>query len=105
MIVVMTRFNVNPEKKEIFEERMANFGENGIENQKGFISLKVLSPKTFPSMPPNNTYIIETVWEDMDSFIEYTKSEAFRKAHENPLPREVFLSPPSVEIYEVKKEK
>lgn len=106
MVVVFTKFNVNPEFREEFEKRaLEKFGENGIEKIDGFLGLKILSGKSFPSMPPNDNVVIITYWKDMDGFINYTNSEAFAKAHQNPPPKEMFKSAPSVEIYEVIKEK
>lgn len=106
MVVVFTKFNVNPEFREEFEKRaLEKFGENGIEKIDGFLGLKILSGKSFPSMPTNDNVVIITYWKDMDGFINYTNSEAFAKAHQNPPPKEMFKSTPLVEIYEVIKEK
>lgn len=106
MIVVMTKFPINPQFMEEFEKRAKEtFGEQGLEGQKGFIKMNVLKPVNFPPNTQNNTFIIETYWEDMKSFQEYTQSEAFKKAHENPPPQEWFAGRPTVEVYEVIKEK
>ncbi len=106
MIVVMTKFPINPKHFEDFEKRAREeFGEKGLTDQKGFIKMNILKPVNIPPPQDNNTFIIETYWEDLESFKSYTESEAFRKAHENPPPREWFAGHPTVEVYEVIKEK
>ncbi len=105
MIVVFTKFPIKKEFKEAFEERAKeHFGKHGIKDMEGFLGMKILSGRSFPSMPENNNVVIITYWKDMDSFINYTKSDAFAKAHQNPPPKEWFAGNPSVEIYESIKE-
>ena len=105
MVVVLTKFPIKKEFKEDFEKRSKErFGEHGISQMEGFLGMKILSGKSFPSMPENNNVLIITYWKDMESFLNYTNSEAFKKAHENPPPKEWFAGPPIVEIYEVIKE-
>lgn len=106
MIVVMTKFPINPKYFNEFEQRARNeFGEKGLTNQKGFIKMNILKPVNIPPFKENNIFVIETYWEDLESFKSYTESEAFRKAHENPPPKEWFTAPPTVEVYEIIKEK
>lgn len=105
MVVVLTKFTINPDFRQEFEERaVSRFGEHGIDKMEGFMGMKILSGKSFPSMPQNDNVVIITYWKDMDSFLNYTKSDAFAKAHQNPPPKEMFKAPPSVEIYQVIKE-
>ncbi|ACO04235.1 MAG TPA: antibiotic biosynthesis monooxygenase [Persephonella sp.] len=105
MIVIMTKFFVNPKHREDFKKRaIEGFGEKGIKGQKGFIKMNVLEPKNFEGMPPNDVFIIETYWESEEDFIRFTESEAFKKAHEEPPPKEWFTTFPVVEVYEVIKE-
>jgi len=106
MIVVMTKFPINPDHLKDFEERAkSQFGEKGLSNQEGFIKMNILKPLPFPPGSNNSIFIIETYWENMESFKRYTESEAFAKAHENPPPKEWFTGRPVVEVYEVIKEK
>lgn len=105
MVVVLTKFPINPDYREEFEKRaVEKFGEHGIDRIEGFMGMKVLSGKSFPSMPPNDNVVVITYWKDMDSFLNYTKSDVFAKAHQNPPPREMFKGPPSVEVYQVIKD-
>ena len=62
--------------------------------------MNLLAPQSNPMTGENNTFIIETIWDNMQSFISYTQSEAFKKSHENMPPREWFTGKPSVEVYE-----
>jgi len=102
MIVVMTKFPVNPKYKEEFSRyAIERFGEKGLSQQEGFIKMNILQPVDFPPGKENNMFIIETYWENMESLKKYTESEAFRKAHENPPPREWFTGHPVIEVYSV----
>ena len=106
MVIVLVKFPINPDYKEQFKEyAVQKFGGHGIDKMEGFVSMEILEPKKLsPNMPPNDNFIIKTVWKDMDAFRKYTESEAFRKAHEKQPPKEFFKAPPTVEVYEVIKE-
>jgi heme-degrading monooxygenase HmoA len=106
MIVVQTKFPIKQEYFKDFEERAKKvFGEKGLTEQEGFIKMNLLKPLKFPPGNKNNIFIIETYWKSFESFTKYTQSEAFKEAHSNPPPQEWFAGRPSVEIYEVIKEK
>ncbi len=106
MVVVMTKFPIKPEYFNEFKKLAENFGEKGIKEQKGFIKMEILEPKKLPipHLPENNTFIIMTYWESMEDFIAYTRSEAFRKAHEKQPPKDIFAGQLAVEVYEIIKE-
>ncbi len=106
MVIVMTKFPIKPEYREEFKKIVQNFGQKGIKEQRGFIKMEILEPQKLPipHMPENNTFVILTYWNSMEDFINYTKSEAFRKAHEKQPPAEIFAGKLSVEVYEVIKE-
>jgi heme-degrading monooxygenase HmoA len=101
MITVLTKF---PIKEEFFDEYTTHLKEamakHDISNQPGFSSMKIMAPKPIPHMSENNMFVIETIWNDMPSFLAYTQSEAFKKSHENMPPRDWFAGRPSVEVYE-----
>ena len=102
----MTRLPVNPEFKEQFRERVKDkFGEKGLSDQKGFVKMNILEPKSFPSMPENNTFVVETYWETMEDFVAYTQSQSFADAHKDLPPKEWFTGHPTIEVYEIIKEK
>ncbi len=106
MVVVFTKFPINPEYVQDFVKfAKENFGEKGLAEQEGFIKMNLLEPKEFPPGNKNNTFIIETYWESFEAFVKYTRSESFRKSHETLPPKEWFAGRVSVELYEVIKEK
>ena len=101
MVTVFTKF---PIKKE-FHTEYADYLKEAVlthemDKQPGFIEMKLLAPQSNPHMGENNMFIIETLWQDMKSFMAYTQSDAFKKSHENMPPREWFLGKPEVEVYE-----
>jgi len=101
MVTIFTKF---PVKEEFHKEYTAHLKEavkkHNIEDQAGCKTMNLLAPQSNPMTGENNTFIIETIWEDMQSFMAYTQSEAFKKSHENMPPREWFAGKPSVEVYE-----
>jgi heme-degrading monooxygenase HmoA len=101
MVTVLTKF---PIKEEFFKEYSTHLKESvtkhEIDTQPGFVEMKLLAPQSIPHIAENNMFVIETIWEDMKSFMAYTQSDAFKKSHENMPPREWFAGRPSVEVYE-----
>lgn len=105
MVVVMTIFQIRSEHKEDFKKyAVERFGEKGLIDQEGFIKMNLLEPVNFPPGKENSKFIIETYWESFELFKKYTQSEAFRKAHQNPPPKEWFAGNPAVEVYSIIKE-
>ena len=105
MILVFTKFPIHSKHLNDFKERaVSSFGQKGVRAQAGFVSMRLLAPEQYPDMPENNIFIIETLWQDMESFKAYTKSEAYKKAHEDGPPREWFAGRPTVELYDLAKE-
>ncbi len=101
MVIVLTKF---PIKLEFNEQYSAHLKEavktHKIEVQPGFIDMRLLAPQHMPHVSENNNFTIETTWKDMKSFLDYTKSDAFSKSHENLPPRDWFSGRPEVEVYE-----
>ena len=101
MVTVFTKF---PIKEEFHKEYEAHLKEavtkHKMDQQAGYIEMKLLAPQSIPHIGQNNMFIIETIWEDMKSFMAYTQSEAFKKSHENMPPRDWFAGKPEVEVYE-----
>ena len=101
MVTVFTKFPVKPEFKEEYTAHLKEaVKKHNIEDQAGCTAMNLLAPQSNPMTGENNTFIIETVWEDMKSFMAYTQSDAFKKSHENMPPMDWFAGRPSVEIYE-----
>jgi len=101
MVTVLTKFPIKEEfSKEYATHLKDAVTKHEIEQQEGFVEMKLLAPQSIPHIAENNTFVIETIWQDMKSFMTYTQSEAFKKSHENMPPRDWFAGRPTVEVYE-----
>ncbi|WP_041353942.1 antibiotic biosynthesis monooxygenase family protein [Nitratiruptor sp. SB155-2] len=100
MIVVHTRLPIKPEFQEQFVKHLREKTGIDLSDMEGFEGMQILTPLSIPHMPPNNTFIVETKWKDLQSFLGYTKSDTFKKSHENLPPKEWFAAQPSVEVFE-----
>lgn len=94
MIVVANRIPVAEGYEAAFEERFQN-RDWSIKACPGFIRTEVLKPLQ------GACYVVMTYWEDRTAFENWTHSEAFRKAHADRPPREMFSGPNVLEIHEV----
>ncbi|MCI2253496.1 antibiotic biosynthesis monooxygenase [Domibacillus sp. 8LH] len=72
--VVLNNIPVTDEGRPLFEHRFKNRA-GAIENQPGFLSIRVLRPIK------SDTYVIFTQWEDSASFENWKSSQAFNEAH------------------------
>ncbi|WP_017379228.1 antibiotic biosynthesis monooxygenase family protein [Paenisporosarcina sp. TG-14] len=72
---VFNNIPVTDEGRPIFEHRFNNRAR-AIENEPGFIAIRVLRPVG------SDTYIILTEWTGPSSFIAWQTSQAYNKAHE-----------------------
>lgn len=97
MITVMNRISVKPEFTEQFEERFRNRA-GLVDGMPGFIRNEVLRPTK-----QGDPYIVLTYWESLETFRNWTESEAFREGHarSGSLPREAFNGPSVLEIHEI----
>jgi heme oxygenase (mycobilin-producing) len=73
---VLNNIPVSDEGRPVFEDRFLN-RPRMIENELGFVAIRVLRPLT------SNTYIILTVWENEGAFENWQKSKAYEHAHKN----------------------
>ena len=95
MFIVANRIPITPEWQGEFENRFRKrAGE--IDKQSGFISMQILKP-----ISEDIPYIVLTSWQDENAFNEWIKSEDFKLAHQNPLPREAFTCKPVMEKHQV----
>jgi heme-degrading monooxygenase HmoA len=74
--VVMNNIPVTDEGRPIFEYRFKDRSKQ-VENQPGFLAIRVLRPLSA------NTYIIITVWETETAFNQWKNSASFKGAHHN----------------------
>jgi heme-degrading monooxygenase HmoA len=95
MFIVANRIPVAQEWQGEFENRFRKrAGE--IDKQPGFISMQILKP-----ISEDVPYVVLTSWQDENAFNEWIKSEDFKLAHQNPLPREAFKGKPVMEKHQV----
>ncbi|WP_308389233.1 antibiotic biosynthesis monooxygenase [Acidithiobacillus sp. AMEEHan] len=93
--VVANRVPVKPEFHQEFEERFRRrAGE--VEKQPGFVRMEILRPVAEDGM-----YIVLTHWQDKDAFQAWLRSDDFKAAHQNPLPKEAFGAGGGIEQHEV----
>lgn len=95
MFIVANRIPVALEWQGEFENRFRKrAGE--IDKQPGFVSMQILKP-----ISEDVPYVVLTSWQDENAFNEWIKSEDFKLAHQNPLPREAFTGKPVMEKHQV----
>lgn len=94
MYIAMNRFRIAPGKEEdfiqIWRER-----ETFLDNVPGFRSFNLLQG---PSHDDHTLFSSHSVWDSEEAFVNWTKSDAFRKAHANAKPaKDIYLGPPTFE--------
>ena len=95
MFIVANRIPVASDWENEFEERFRKrAGE--IESQPGFVQMQILKP-----LSEDAPYIVQTTWKNEAAFQNWIKSEDFKVAHQNPMPKEAFTGKPSMERHEV----
>jgi len=95
MFVIANRIPVAKDWHEEFENRFRKrAGE--ISSQPGFVSMQILKP-----LSDNAPYVVLTHWENETAFDDWIQSDDFKLAHQNPLPKEAFISKPVMEKYSV----
>jgi len=82
--IVANRIHIATGFESMFEERFQNRAGQ-IDKQPGFIRMQILKPKQSGS-----PYIVLTTWENESAFENWVKSEDFKVAHQNPMPKEAF---------------
>ena len=97
MITVANRIYVNAEYAEAFERR---FRERAglVDQMPGFVSNQVLRP-----VNDGDPYVVFTVWDSRQDFLNWVRSDAFTKGHaqSGTLPKEAFSRANVLEMHEV----
>jgi heme-degrading monooxygenase HmoA len=98
MYIAMNRFRVKPGAEAEFEALWLN-RETHLDQVPGFVEFHLLrGPKT----EEHTLYSSHTVWASRRHFEDWTRSEAFRKAHRDAgEARDVYLGHPNFEGFEV----
>jgi heme-degrading monooxygenase HmoA len=97
MITVANRIYVGREYRDAFEER---FRERArlVDKMPGFVSNLILRP-----VNEGEPYVVFTVWQNRQDFLNWVRSDAFVKGHaqSGTLPKEAFTGPNVLEMHEV----
>lgn len=92
MIVVSNRVRIPEERTDTFVERLRE--SHGIEDQPGFLGLKLLSPIEA------ETHVTMTFWESMEDYEAWREGSAYERAHADRSAERAFADENEVEIHE-----
>ena len=98
MYIAMNRFKIVPGKEADFIAIWKN-RETFLESVPGFKEFHLLQGT---STDDYTLFASHAIWESVTDFQNWTKSEAFRKAHANAgSAKDIYLGPPNFEGFEV----
>ncbi|MEH6472788.1 MAG: antibiotic biosynthesis monooxygenase [Halopseudomonas sp.] len=98
MYIAMNRFRVKRGEESRFEQIWRD-RKTYLDNVPGFQSFNLLRGQ---QADDHTLYASHSVWQDRSAFEDWTRSEAFRKAHANAAssPKDIYLGPPQLESFE-----
>jgi heme-degrading monooxygenase HmoA len=98
MYIAMNRFRVTLGRESDFEEVWLN-RDSHLKGVPGFVEFQLMKG---PERQDHRLYASHSVWASQVDFEAWTKSDAFRQAHQGAKPREgMYLGPPNFEGFEV----
>jgi len=98
MYIAMNRFRVAPGREQEFIDIWKN-RESHLDEVPGFKEFHLLQG---PSDENATLFSSHAVWESAEAFENWTRSEAFRKAHAQAGgAKDIYLGPPQFEGFEV----
>jgi heme-degrading monooxygenase HmoA len=100
MFIAMNRFQVKKGSEAAFEQVWLT-RDTHLDEVPGFVEFHLVKG---PEAEDHTLYASHTVWRDRDAFEDWTRSEAFRKAHAragNESTGSLYLSHPKFEGFEV----
>lgn len=104
MIVVSNRIQVAEGYEKEFEKRFEGRARL-VERQSGFVRLEILRPQKVTlhgnEQGGSEYYVVLTYWQTAEDFTKWTASNAFREAHSNRPPKEMFSGPNVFEMHEI----
>lgn len=101
MFIAMNRFQVARGREEEFE-RMWRERDSHLKEVEGFRQFHLLRG---PQAEDHTLYSSHVVWDSREAFENWTRSEAFRRAHASAgAARDLYLGPPRFEGFEVVQE-
>ena len=101
MFIAMNRFQVKKGSESDFEQVWLT-RDTHLDEVPGFVEFHLVKG---PEAEDHTLYASHTVWRDRDAFEDWTRSEAFRKAHAragNESTGSLYLSHPKFEGFEVR---
>ncbi|MDG1001482.1 MAG: antibiotic biosynthesis monooxygenase [Pseudomonadales bacterium] len=102
MYIAMNRFKINPGYEQGFEEIWAS-RNSSLDTVPGYYSFKLLKETSAKDQVEKFTmYSTLTIWENEQSFRDWTRSENFRQAHANAgAAKGTYQGPPHLELFDV----
>lgn len=98
MYIAMNRFRIKPGYEQEFEQVWAERDSN-LKSVPGFIAFHLLRGA---STDEHTLFSSHVLWESQAHFEDWTRSEAFRQAHQGAGSRKhLYLGPPQFEGFEV----
>lgn len=98
MFIAMNRFRIVPGREEEFEN-IWRARETYLDDVPGFKAFHLLHGA---SDETSTLYASHSLWESREAFENWTRSEAFRKAHMSAGgARDIYLGPPQFEGFEI----
>lgn len=98
MYIAMNRFQILPGEEEAFEHVWKS-RDTYLDQVPGFVEFHLLRG---PSADDHTLYASHTVWETREAFEDWTRSDAFRKAHANAgANKPLYVGHPKFEGFEV----
>ena len=98
MFIAMNRFRIVPGQEEAFITVWKN-RDSHLQGVPGFKTFHLLRG---PATEEYTLFASHSVWESEQTFVDWTHSEAFRKAHATAgEARAIYLGPPQFEGFEV----
>lgn len=101
MFIAMNRFQVKRGSEAAFEQVWLT-RDTHLDKVPGFVEFHLVKG---PEAEDHTLYASHTVWRDRDAFEDWTRSDAFRKAHAragNESTGSLYLSHPKFEGFEVR---
>jgi heme-degrading monooxygenase HmoA len=99
MFIAMNRFRVAKGSEAAFEQVWLS-RDSQLEKVPGFVQFHLLKG---PEADDHTLYASHTVWQNRSVFEAWTKSEAFRAAHQRAGDNQpLYLGPPQFEGFEVR---
>lgn len=97
MFLAMNRFRIARGHEETFIAHWRQ-RESYLDEVPGFVRFHLLQG---PQTEEYTLFASHTEWESEEAFENWTRSEAFMKAHANAgkSPREIYLGPPQLELF------